>query len=262
MHAKKSLGQHFLKSPKALALIVEAGNIGENETIFEIGPGEGVLTGELLTRAKRVVAVEKDKELIKLLEEKFKKEIAEKKLKLIEGDVLDFEPESFFSGKNGAYKIIANIPYYITGEILRKFLGSPCQPEQVVLLVQKEVAERIVARNHKESVLSISIKSYGTPTIIGKVPRGAFSPAPTVDSAIISIVDISKKFFDPFPEERFFEILKAGFAHKRKYVSRNLEKIAEAQAIQKTFEKLDISLRTRAEDLSLSLWRELAKQLS
>ncbi len=216
MRAKKSLGQHFLKSPKALALMVEASNIEKNETILEIGPGEGVLTNELLAHTKKVVAVEKDKELIKLLEGKFKKEIAEKKLKLIEGDILDFEPELFFSGENETYKLVANIPYYITGEILRKFLGNPHQPKQAVLLVQKEVAERIVARNHKESVLSLSVKSYGTPTIVGKVPRGAFSPAPTVDSAIISIVDISKKFFDPFQEERSFEILQAGFPHKRK----------------------------------------------
>jgi len=153
--AKKSLGQNFLKSELALKKIVEAGEVKLDDVILEIGPGKGTLTKKLLEKTKLVIAVEKDRELFEFLKIKFEKEIAEKKLILINEDILEFN-----CVRQGLtqYKIIANIPYNITGAILKKFLGGLHQPETMVLMVQHEVAKRIMARDGKESILSISVK--------------------------------------------------------------------------------------------------------
>lgn len=203
MYAKKSLGQHFLTSTRAIESIIDAGDVVAEDIILEVGPGRGVLTEKLLVFAAKVIAVEKDRELIPILEEKFKKEIKSDKLDLLEKDVLEFDPETlrFY---DLPYKVIANIPYYITGQFLRKFLETTYQPERMVLMLQKEVAERIVAKDKKESILSISVKAYGKPRYVETVKAGSFSPAPNVDSAILSIENISKEFFDSFSEAEFF----------------------------------------------------------
>jgi 16S rRNA (adenine1518-N6/adenine1519-N6)-dimethyltransferase len=252
MKAKKTLGQHFLKDKNILGKIVDAAEVKPDDFILEIGPGTGTLTELLLQSGARVIAVEKDSILIKELNIKFSKFIKEGRLELIHSDVLNFDPEHFFASKK--YKVVANIPYYITGNILRKFLGNECQPESMTLLVQKEVAERIVARDKKESLLSISVKVYGNPKIIQTVKRGSFSPMPKVDSAIIHISDISKKNFKKIDEENFFKILKAGFAHKRKVLIKNLESVYSREALEEIFNKCEISLKARAEDLSLEQW--------
>ena len=193
MHkAKKSLGQNFLKSEPALQMMCDAGALTTTDTILEIGPGKGALTERLLTRAGKVIAVEKDRELIAILQEKFANDIENKKLLIIDGDILEFDPKHA-GMKEGEYKIIANIPYNITGSIIRKFLSETIQPNTMVLLVQKEVAQRIVARDTKESILSLSVKAYGTPKYMMKVGKRFFTPAPKVDSAIIAVTDISKK---------------------------------------------------------------------
>src|SRR3989344_2448242 len=160
MKPKKSLGQHFLKSRDALRKIIQAGEISQDDVILEIGPGKGVLTEELLKNSSRIIAVEKDRELFVFLSEKFQKEVKEKKLILINEDILNSKIENL---KLKIYKLISNIPYNITGAILKKFLTEKYQPKRMVLLVQKEVAERIVARDKKESILSISVKAYGEP---------------------------------------------------------------------------------------------------
>jgi len=283
MKAKRSLGQHFLNSEKYLSAIVDAGNIHADDLILEIGPGTGLLTEKLLKLAGRVIAVEKDKELVILLKEKFKEEIALGKLDLIEKDILDFDLTKQFhlipnydlanrsllvcpgeqkrssgSGKI-IYKIIANIPYYITGAILKKFLQSDFQPEQMILLVQKEVAQRIVARDKKESLLSISVKVYGQPKLIKTVPAGAFSPAPKVDSAILAISDISKRDLN---EKNFFKVLKAGFAHKRKLLINNLSGLFNKELIKKAFAECKIDEKTRPETLNLNNWLCLTNELS
>jgi 16S rRNA (adenine1518-N6/adenine1519-N6)-dimethyltransferase len=188
---KKSLGQNFLKSEAALRKIIEVGEIKKDDVILEIGPGKGALTSRLLEHAGLVIAVEKDRELFELLKIKFNKEIEEKKLKLINEDIL--EDGITTTLKPLRYKIIANIPYNITGAILKKFLTAENQPTSMVLMVQNEVAKRIVARDGKESILSVSVKAYGTPKLVMKVEARYFSPAPKVDSAIISIKDISRK---------------------------------------------------------------------
>ncbi|MEK7113685.1 MAG: 16S rRNA (adenine(1518)-N(6)/adenine(1519)-N(6))-dimethyltransferase RsmA, partial [Patescibacteria group bacterium] len=188
--AKKSLGQNFLKSISALNKIVAAGELFPRDMVLEIGPGKGALTEKLLEKAGQVIAIEKDKVLFEFLSEKFKEEIKNKKLILREDDILEFDASQFKK-----FKIIANIPYNITGAILKKFLTAENQPEMMVLMVQNEVAKRIVARDGRESLLSISVKAYGEPKIIEKVPARYFSPAPKVDSAVIAIKNISRKVF-------------------------------------------------------------------
>lgn len=255
MYAKKSLGQNFLKSERALNSIIEAGNIEETDTVLEIGPGKGALTERLLEKAQKVIAVEKDDVLFEELKNKYQNEKLSDKLVLIHGDILEF------STPNEPYKLIANIPYNITGAIFKKFLSGEYQPESIVLLVQKEVADRIVARDAKESILSISVKAYGNPKYIETVKAGSFSPAPKVDSAIISIEGISKKFFEGFREEEFFNLLKAGFASKRKKLSSNLSALYPKGEVIKAFEHLGLDENIRAEDLKLQNWRDLSLKL-
>ncbi len=258
MKAKKSLGQNFLKSTLALKKIIEAGEIKKEDSILEIGPGKGALTEKILEKAGTVIAVEKDNELFEFLKVKFEKEIADKKLILLNEDILEFSIKK--TAKHFSYKIIANIPYNITGSILKKFLTAENQPEKMVLMVQHEVAKRIIAHDGKESILSISVKAYGTPKMIMKVPARYFSPAPRVDSAVIAISDISRAFFskNTINEEDFWEIVKAGFAHKRKKLSSNLKTL-------KTFKNKGFLAKLaelgdkRAETLSLLEWKSLCK---
>lgn len=254
--AKKSMGQNFLKSKEALFKMCEAGNVTNTDIIVEIGPGKGALTEKLLERALKVIAIEKDRDLIDILNERFEKEIKNGQFILLNEDILDFNPEK--QGlTDGKYKIIANIPYNITGLIIRRFLSVVNRPNTMTLLVQKEVAERIVVRDGKESILSLSVKAYGTPKYIMKVHKRFFSPAPKVDSAIISINNISgKSFVDKKEEDSFFKIIKAGFAHKRKVLRKNLEDIGETDEI---FTKLRIDSKSRAEDIPFEKWIALNK---
>lgn len=254
---KKSLGQNFLKSAEAIRDIIKAGDISSTDTIVEVGPGKGVLTKELLTHAGKVIAIEKDARLIPLLNDAFKEYIEQKKLEIWEADVLETDPTSFPS----PYKIIANIPYYITGIFIRTFLSTSHQPSRMVLLLQKEVAQRIVARDGKESILSISVKVYGTPKYISTVKAKYFSPAPKVDSAIILIQTISKDFFKTFSEEQFFEIVKLGFAHKRKMLMGNLKETFSTEILTQAFLDAEIPTTVRAEDISLKQWEKLASSI-
>ncbi len=291
--AKKSLGQNFLKSVLAINKIIEAGEIKKDDIILEIGPGKGVLTEKLLEKTSKVIAVEKDKDLIEILSEKFKEEIKNGKLILLNKDILEIlvneelnlfkkETESNFlrgtriSSLNArpdhhkkffpllSYKIIANIPYNITGAILEKFLTEEHKPERMVLMVQKEVAERIVAKDKKESLLSISVKLYGNPTIIMKVPKRYFSPSPKVDSAVILISDISNQKLEEnkIDEKNFWEILHRGFAHKRKILLSNLKKNNSKIDFLSIFEKNKIKDKARAEELSLANWISIIKDIN
>jgi 16S rRNA (adenine1518-N6/adenine1519-N6)-dimethyltransferase len=264
MKAKKSLGQNFLKSGSALGQIVAAGEIESEDIILEIGPGKGALTYELLKKAKMVLAVEKDRELFEFLKIKFEAEIKNNALVLVCGDILQFEIENY---KLRNYKIIANIPYNVTGAILKKFLTAEIQPELMVLMVQQEVAQRIIARDGKESLLSISVKAYGEPKILMKVHKRYFSPMPKVDSAVIAIKNISREFFEKnkIQEGKFWEIVKAGFAHKRKKLSSNLKSSlghSTAMGQAKNYKENPLILELgnkRAEDLSLSGWISLTE---
>ena len=259
IQAKKSLGQNFLRSKKVLAEIIRAGKVSMSDTVLEIGPGEGALSEKLLESGAKVIAVEKDDRLIDFLNEKFSKEITSGQLLLIHGDILDLDLSSYGLRTN-SYKLIANIPYYITGQIFRKFLEGDIQPSKIVILVQKEIADRIVARDGKESILSISVKAYGNAKKVIKVGRENFSPKPMVDSAVLMIDNISKDFFKNLDEKKFFEVLKTGFAHKRKVLIANLKNLAKKD-IKTIFADLKIPEKARAENLKPENWKELAKML-
>ncbi len=255
---KKSLGQNFLRDPKILQKIADAADISKEDLVVEIGPGEGTLTKHLLEKARNVIVIEKDNEMIPVLEEKFGKEIEGDKLKIINGDILEYEI------KEKKYKLVGNIPYYITGLIFRKFLESKNSPDSMTFVIQKEVADRIIANNGKESLLSIAIKAYGTPKYKGIIKSGSFFPRPKVDSAIIHIENISKQKLEGIEENYFFNILHRGFAHKRKLLIKNIfdanSKINH-QNLKDLFEKLKIDERVRAEDLSVENWINIAKNL-
>ncbi|MBI2004671.1 ribosomal RNA small subunit methyltransferase A [Patescibacteria group bacterium] len=259
MEKKKSLGQHFLHSKHYLAKIADAAELAAGDLVLEVGPGEGALTRELLARGATVVAVEKDRRLIPVLKEKFSKEIGEEKLHIVEGDILRFAIAKFDVSKDGplGYKVAANIPYYITGALLKKLLTGARQPMQMVLLLQKEVAERI-ACSKKESILSLSVKAYGDPTYVCTVPRGAFAPPPAVDSAVLVIKNISRAHFATAKqEERFFALVRAGFAKKRKLLARNLEPML-GKNYSHILQNIGISEKARAEDVHLEQWVRLS----
>lgn len=263
IRAKKSLGQNFLNSSVVLSQVIEAGNLKNEDIVLEVGPGTGNLTEKILERAKKVVAVEKDDNLFELLKVKFSKEITEGKLELLHKDILEFEVEDYLP-KVKSYKIVANIPYYITGIFLRKFLSEQTAPEEMVLMIQKEVAERIVATNNKESLLSLSVKVYGTPKYITTVDKSYFDPQPKVDSAILLIEKISKIFFieNDISEDLFFNLLKKGFAQKRKILLGNIADIfGGKENARKIFQELKILENARAEDLNLENWKELTKRM-
>ena len=255
MKAKKSLGQNFLSSNTVAKDIVRAARISKEDTVLEIGPGRGIMTGELLLCAKKIIAVEKDAELVVHLNEKFKKEIRDGKLILVSKDILKFNINEYKKDIGGSYKIVANIPYYITGLIIKYIFSQSLLPESTTMLVQKEVALRIVARDKKESILSNSIKVYGTPEYIKSVPAKYFSPKPKVDSAVISIKNISRDVFANKKEEvEFFDVIKAGFSHKRKLLASNLRGLYGKDKTTDAFGLCHIDLKSRAEDLSVSEW--------
>lgn len=254
--AKKSLGQNFLKAKWAIDKAVEAGKVTKDDTVLEIGPGEGALTAALLEKAGRVIVLEKDDRLIPILTVKFAKEIAEKRLEIFHEDAVTFSPEKI-GLKPASYKLIANIPYYITGLLLQKFTSETAHPNTIVFMVQKEVAERIVSRDGKESILSISVKAYGEPKYIATVGAGCFVPQPSIDSALIAIENISKDFFGPIPEETFFKLLKKGFAHKRKKLTQNLEIPKDKLAMFLSETLLDENIRP--EKVLPETWKKIAE---
>lgn len=246
---KKSLGQHFLRSEGALNKIVEAADLKKSDLVLEVGPGEGVLTEKLLEKAGCVIAIEKDKRSVEILKSRFSKELLNKSLILHEEDILEVElPRT-------EYKVVANVPYYISGAIIRLFLEVELPPQCMTLLLQKEVVERIIARDKKESILSISVKAYGKPRMVGIVKAGSFFPPPKVDSAIIKITNISKETFElnKIKENKFFDVLHAGFAHKRKLVANNLKQ-------EGFLLPLSIDQKSRAEDLEIKDWIEITKE--
>ena len=257
--AKKSLGQNFLTDPTVATRIVAEGGVVPGDIILEIGPGTGKLTEKLLAAGGSVVAVEADERAVAVLAEHFAKEIAQGTLVVHHADIrtLSFASLGLTSGH---FKLIANIPYYISGLLFRKALEEEVQPSVVVFLVQKEVAERI-AREKKESLLSLSIKAYGTPRYAFTVKKGSFAPQPKVDSAVIAIEGISRKRFDSCSESAFFEALHLGFAARRKQLFGALKEQYGEGVVARAFDTLGISRTIRGEDLSIDSWMALAGAL-
>ena len=266
--AKKKFGQNFLKSTSALEKIITASEVASGETVLEIGPGRGALTKKLLETGATIHALEIDPDMIEVLHEKFSEEISSEKLKIISGDIEKMEIQDLV---NSDYRVVANIPYYITGLIIRKFLESQYQPKSMTLLVQKEVAERIVdgaekkvkkTKTQKENILSLSVKIFGDVRYVATVPASAFTPAPKVDSAVIHISNISHSHLEDagITTQDFFKTVKEGFAQKRKTLRNNLMNAGyEKDAVVKILEGLRVDERVRAEDLTLKQWVKLTQ---
>ena len=258
--AKKSLGQNFLKNPHVAEKIVAAARIQDGDVVLEIGPGKGALTKILLAHGARVTAVEADARAIEVLEDTFPEEIKNGRLILISADMRTFDIAEL-SLIHMPYKVVANIPYYLTGQLFRLFLSHTHQPSLLVFLVQKEVAHRI-ARDTKESLLSLSVKVYGTPKFVDTVARGNFSPIPGVDSAILAIYDISRKNFDTLGEKLFFECIHLGFAARRKQLFGALAQKYEKMSLHKVFETVGLEKTVRGEDVAIDTWILLARELT
>jgi len=265
MKAKKHLGQHFLNSKTVLKEMLEAASVAHTDTVLEIGPGKGVLTRELLSTGAHVIAVETDEDMLHILSETFEPELSSGALTLLAADILNVSltKKSLMDTlliKDLKYKVVANIPYYITGEIIKRFLTAEIQPESMTLLVQKEVAERI-AKSKKESILSLSVKAYGVPRYVSTVAARYFNPPPKVDSAVLHIAHISKLFFSSISEDHFFKVVKSGFSSKRKKLSNNLAPFGSKEKLSTVFSSLGIIENARAEELHLDEWATLATEL-
>lgn len=256
---KKSLGQNFLNNPHVPRRMCEAGEVKAEDVILEIGPGTGALTKELLALGAKVVAVETDVRAIEILREKFSDEIKSGQLQIFSTDdkKIDF---STLPLKEHEYKVVANIPYYLSGLLFRQLLSGECQPSLLVFLIQKEVAARI-ARDQKSSLLSLSVAVFGDPTYICTVKRGNFTPAPKIDSAIIRVANISRDKLDGLEAGEFFELLHLGFGQKRKQLRANVGAAFGRPHVEASLTALNLPLTVRAEDIDLETWLKLAKLL-
>ncbi len=252
---KKLLGQNFLVNDEVLKKIIEAADLKPRDTILEIGPGLGVLTGKLVGHVGAVVAVEKDDELSAFLKKRFK---SAKNLALINQDILLYNLQDLSPG----YKVVANIPYYLTSKLIQNFLTSTNKPSLMILMVQKEVGERIIASPGDLSILGISVQLYGSAEIVEEVPKHNFWPVPKVDSVIIKIVP-QKKYPDVTDEKFFFRIVKVAFAGKRKQIHNTLSngfKLPK-ETILEGLTKAGIAPTARPQDISLDQWADLYKFL-
>jgi 16S rRNA (adenine1518-N6/adenine1519-N6)-dimethyltransferase len=268
MRYKKFLGQHFLQDRRILKKIIAAARLSQKDVVLEIGAGRGILTEALLKRAGLVVAIEKDSELCEFLKKKFERT---KNVEIICSDVLKLNPASILSPHIPSrplitpYKIVANIPYYITARLLRTIFGKWQKPKLVVLMLQKEVAERICAKPPKMNLLAVSVQYFANPSIVAYVKRTAFKPQPRVDSVIIKLIPKSsyiERSRDRRTGERFFTAVRTGFKQPRKLLLNNLSSLYGKDSVLKTFDKLGINHLARPGDISLDAWVNLAKNLS
>lgn len=262
---KKSLGQHFLTSPLVPNWLCDAADLTPGETVLEVGPGTGVLTAELLGRGVKVIALEADPRAIGVLTERFPTELRDGRLHLEQFDVRSLNLETKTEVNDQHYKVVSNIPYYLSGHLFRTFLATTVQPSQLVFLVQKEVAKRATVSQRsgeKESLLSLSIQAYGTPRYVKTVARGHFNPPPQVDSAIIAITKINREHFKNLDETFFFQLLRQGFGQKRKQLLGNLSELYDRSRLINSFSTVGLASSVRAEDVPLEQWLQLAKHLA
>ena len=251
---KKSLGQHWLKDPEILADIAEAAELTSDDVVLEIGPGLGTLTSRLLARANSVTAVEFDADLARKLPGQF----PGKKLTVVNQDILQFDLNQL--PKN--YKVVANVPYYITSKIVEKLMTAENKPSIAVLLVQKEVAERIAAEARNMSILSVSVQIFAEAELDIEVPRQFFTPPPKVDSQVVVLRTRNNPLITPEDQRGFFRIVKAGFSAKRKKLRSSLSGGLgiDKSAVEELLKNAGISPDARAEDLAIEDWKRLLKE--
>ncbi len=258
--AKKQFGQNFLVSDHVLETIVKTADIQPTDTIVEIGPGLGVLTRELCLNAKQVIAIEKDRMMLEVLKETIieKTPEAKEKITFVEQDALHFDPSKIAT----SYKLVANLPYNVATPILENFLIKTAythhQPTKIVVLVQKEVAEKACAKTGDLSVLSLMFQPFGELKIIATVPPGSFFPPPKVTSAILQIIPRTTPLLPKELEKTYLKILHAAFSQKRKMLHKSLQHIMSKEEVANLLIKAEIPPDIRPQNLPLEKWLSLA----
>ncbi len=251
---RKSLGQNFLVEPAGLLKVIDAAELSGSEEVLEIGAGLGSLTYLLAQTCARVTAVEIDRHLLEPLAEALKPFT---NVQIVHGDILELDPANLVSREN--YVVVANIPYYITSAIIRHLLEASPKPSRVILTIQKEVAQRILARDGKMSLLSLSVFVFGEPEIVGTIPAGSFFPAPDVDSAVLRIRLYPEPLISASQLDQFFKLAHAGFGQKRKTLRNSLSAglSLPANKVEVRLLEAGIEPSRRAETLSMAEWAKL-----
>jgi len=293
LHLKKRLGQNFLADPVHLDRIVAAAELGRNDVVLEIGPGVGTLTARLARQAGQVIAVELDAGLLPALRETL---AAYTNIIIVQGDILQLDPaaliasainqdeasspsgaphssfiaphssfiapHSSFIAPHSSFKVVANLPYYITSAAIRHLLSASVRPELIVLTVQREVAQRIIAKPPEMSLLAVSVQLYAQPEIVARIPAGAFYPPPKVDSAILRLRPWQHSPVELPSEDVFFEVVRAGFGQRRKQLHNSLKSglALPAEVVLEMLQKAGIAPERRAETLTLDEWGRLARE--
>jgi len=254
------MGQNFLIDEKTFDKILKVADLSKNDIVLEIGPGIGNLTAKLAQKAKKVLAIEKDKKMCEILKKELKNQNIEN-VQIINEDILKINYDFITRWFNGCdYKLVSNLPYYVASAVIRKFLEFKKSPKLMILMIQKEVAQRICAKPTKMSLLAVSVQFYARPKIVSYVSKKSFWPEPKVDSSIIKIIPLKTKASKIFTE-KFFKIVKAGFSHPRKQLTNNLAKELklEKEGIKRWLLEKNIEPSQRAETLSVENWKKLTK---
>lgn len=256
---RKSLGQHFLVDSGALRRIIDAADLSSVDTVVEVGPGPGVLTRELLLRAGSVIAIEKDESIAEGLRQAY---LGDPKIRILAADMLKVDPGELTGG--APYKVVANLPYYVAAPILRRFLEAGAPPQRLVVLLQREVAESVVAKPGDMSMISVATQVYAAGRIVGHVKPGSFVPAPKVDSSILQLDPYDRpRVFDRENADSFFDIARAGFRSRRKQIGNSLSLGLgkDRELIVSALISAGIDPQRRAETLSVEEWGELHRAL-
>jgi len=257
LHPRKAFGQNFLVDDHVLERIVQAADLEPDDLVLEVGPGLGVLTQELARRVRRVVAVELDRDVAAAL----KRILAgQQNVEIVQEDILRFDPSERLGEQR--YKVVANLPYYITSPTLRHFLEARAKPSLMVVMVQREVAERIVARPNDMSLLAVSVQVYGDPRLVMVVDPSSFYPPPKVESAVVRI-DLFEKPAVDVDLEKFFRVVSAGFSQPRKQLHNTLSQAIwmPAGAAKEALTEAGIDPTRRAESLTVDEWARLTRAL-
>ena len=257
----KGLGQNFLIQGSIMERTVEASDISSDDVVLEVGPGVGVLTRLLAERARHVVAVELDDRLIPVLESELG---SCENVTIVHNDILAINPAEIVPMDEGLhYKVVANLPYYITSAVLRHLLEAELVPEQLTVMVQREVAQRIVAVPGNMSLLALSVQVYGKPRLALHVPAASFYPAPKVDSAVLVITSHPQPLVSVDERERFFKVARAGFGQKRKQLHNALASNlpCDDQIARQALQAAGLPAAIRAQKLDIAEWLALATEL-
>lgn len=257
--AKKRFGQHFLSDANILRRIVDAAELEPDDSVLEVGPGLGALTDELARRASRVVAVEVDRDLVAHLRERF---AGTSKVAIIEGDVLASTPGELLraGGAAAPYVVVANLPYNIAAPVLRRFLEGGVRPRRLVVMVQAEVAEAIVARPGAMSLIGVATQVYGDTSLVMKVAPGAFSPPPNVQSAVVRI-DVLPSPRVEVPLDTFFRVVRAGFGNPRKQLRNSLSfgLHVKQTVVDDVMQRAGVDVTLRPQVLSIDDWTAITR---